>query len=66
LSNYSVISWPDLVGGWIDPIRDVGMERESLENAAHLWLEELGKHPRLAVIDVVLGDAWAAADLLGT
>jgi DNA helicase-2/ATP-dependent DNA helicase PcrA len=65
LDGFALVSWPELVGGWIARTRSMGMRRPSLESAAQPWLDWLGEVDRLAVVGVDLDGPAAAADLLG-
>ncbi|HEY2055644.1 MAG TPA: ATP-dependent helicase [Solirubrobacterales bacterium] len=63
--GFAVVSWPELVEGWIAEARAVGMKRKSLDSAAMDWLDWLDQVDRLAVVDVELGAVDDVADLLG-
>jgi superfamily I DNA/RNA helicase len=65
LDEFTVVSWPELVSGWIAGARAVGMKRESLTSAAQGWLDWLDEVDRLAVVDVAIETVDDAADLLG-
>ena len=60
-----VVGWEELRGGWIAEVRTAGMRRGGLDSPARPWLAWLEQTDELAVVDVVLDDAAAAADLLG-
>ena len=60
-----VVGWEELRGGWITEVRAAGMRRSGLDSPAQPWLAWLEQTDELAVVDVVLDDAGAAADLLG-
>jgi superfamily I DNA/RNA helicase len=65
LEGYTVVSWPNDVGGWVARARGVGMRRNSLDSAAQDWLDWLDQVDRLAVVDVDLASVEDVADLLG-
>jgi hypothetical protein len=41
LEGFVCVGWSDELAGWVAQARRVGMQRPSLENAAHGWLEWL-------------------------
>ncbi|HTC72422.1 MAG TPA: ATP-dependent helicase [Solirubrobacteraceae bacterium] len=65
LDGFAQITWPWLRKGWVAEAHKVGVHRSSLANAASEWLAWLGKVDRLAVVDVHLDGAEAAAEILG-
>jgi superfamily I DNA/RNA helicase len=65
LDGFTVVSWPELVDGWIAEARATGMRRKSLVSAAQGWLDWLGEVDRLAIVGVEIENATDAADLLG-
>ena len=62
LEGFAQITWPWLRKGWVAEARKVGTHRSSLASAAGEWLAWLGKVDRLAVVDVHLDGAEAAAE----
>jgi DNA helicase II / ATP-dependent DNA helicase PcrA len=65
LDGFAVVSWPELVSGWIAEARTMGMARKSLDSAAQDWLDWLDQVDRLAVVDVEMKTVDDVADLLG-
>lgn len=65
LAGFTVLSWADLHADWILPARQVSLERDSLETPATPWISRLESIERLALTEVELVGAGAAADLLG-
>jgi len=65
LEGYERVRWGHLRTVWVARLRAAGMQRPSLENPAQPWFERLATGDRLAVVDIVLDDAGALADLLG-